>query len=463
MKKRDFKSQLNDFGFTLIEVLVAVIILAIVSIPVLHAFVSSAQTTAKSTTKMYATNAAENIMEELKTMTREQAVAKYGGPTATPDASGKYVINIAGSDGATFTSYDDEMNKALGKGYNVEITIDPANYVNSNSVNLSDFDSVSSSTAAIFSMTKPAADVSIGETVSPYKDVYEKKACLEFETRNGEQKTLEASTETKTAVNFIDLLRREIRVDIEKNGIFTDSEGNSHPKVSVYVTVSYLLPNNIPKIVADSKTTYEAVSKQVFNNSISEDPLEAIFLLYTPNYNVASDNGDIIIIRNHDSVEADLYIVAQDTSDAIKWSNYRTATNRGLILEIYENEVDGKQPLTLRTNLFDTSKLEYLKKASSEQVPIQCYLNVDVPTKDPVKDTDIFNKDSFELVTKNQYRGKFEDKVASKALNAQTLDGKTLDASTIKERIYDVSVKVWKPTTSDEWPISVTFKGTILE
>ena len=53
-------------GFTLVEVLIAVAILAVVSIPVLQSFVSVAQVNGKSRRRLAATTIAENIMESCK-------------------------------------------------------------------------------------------------------------------------------------------------------------------------------------------------------------------------------------------------------------------------------------------------------------------------------------------------------------------------------------------------------------
>lgn len=458
------QGQLNNSGFTLLEVLIAVIILAIVSIPVLHAFVSSAQTTSKSKYKMYATNAAENIMEDMKTLTRAGVVEKYGTESAALDGNGKYTLNITGVAGGTFTAYDSEVNSALSKGFNVKIEIDPQFYKNANAVNLSEFDSVSAKTAAILNMPK---SVNSDGTPGIFKDVYEEKACREFEKRNEAYQHIYPTTDTVTASGFRGKLYREISIDIDKVGTMVDADGNTIDKVSVYATISYLLSDNDPKVVDDDKVSYVALKKQIFNNASSKAPFRSVFIMYQPNYETAKEGGDIIIVHNHDSVEADLYVVAQnDGSEA--WEDYRKQSAKGgLILEIYENEVEDlenggdKQPILLRTNLYDSADLEYLKTDTSAQVPVQCYLNIGSPTSDPDSTTAVFTPTVWNRI-KNK-KGSFENESASKALNAQTTDGKTLDASTITDRIYDVTVTVEKPTTGDEWPVAVELTGTLLE
>ena len=57
--KKENRKQLNNQGFTLLELLVAIVVLCIVSIPLLHAFVTTAKTNGKAKIMMHATDAAE--------------------------------------------------------------------------------------------------------------------------------------------------------------------------------------------------------------------------------------------------------------------------------------------------------------------------------------------------------------------------------------------------------------------
>ncbi|MCQ2080727.1 MAG: prepilin-type N-terminal cleavage/methylation domain-containing protein [Lachnospiraceae bacterium] len=459
LRRKD--SQLNNAGFTLLEVLIAVIILAIVSIPVLRAFVTSANATSKSKLKMYATNAAENIMEDMKTLTKDAIIEKYQ-PGALPDADGKYVLSITGVEGGTFEAYDDEVNSALGKGFNVEIEIDPTYYENTNGVNLANFDSVSANTAAILNM---AQSMTAEGTPGYFSDVYEEKACKEFEKRNEAYRKLYPTADTATALSFSGKLAREIYIDIEKAGTTTDAKGNEIDKISVFATISYILPNNTNK-VADDKTSYVAMKKKIYSNASSKTPFRSIFLMYRPNYEMAKSGGDIMIINNPDSVECDLYVVAQNATGS-EWESYRKSSGAGLNLQIYENDIEDtenggtKQPITLRTNLYDRDKLEFTKTSTSQQVPVQCYLRVGGANANPKGKKDVFNNTVW--TREKNKKGSFEDADASKEINAQTLEGKTLDASTIEDRLFDVKVTVEKPTTDTEWPVAVELTGTLLE
>ncbi len=78
----------NQKGFSLVELIVAIAILAIIVLPLLRAFVVSARTNAKSKEKLRTTELAQNIME---------------GITASDLESIAYQFNYPGTDNADFT------------------------------------------------------------------------------------------------------------------------------------------------------------------------------------------------------------------------------------------------------------------------------------------------------------------------------------------------------------------------
>lgn len=462
------ENKLNNIGFTLVEVIVAAAIMALVSVPLLHALTTAVNTNARAKEKMRATNAAENIMEDLKSMNVSEAVEKYSnGAITTPNKPGKsinanpaenvaYEIEVS----AAVPGLDKDVKKALDLGYEVKVFIDPSTYPNQNSVNLGEFNMVSSDTAAVYNM-------------SPLLD---ERAVDEFSERNNNYRTLDSSVPPKTSADIDKLLKREIRIDIDKKGTFVDEDGNTCDKVNVFLTVSYLLTSNDnnPEFVQKNNRVYIADSRMLFDNTMSEkpQPLSAVLVMYYPR--VATKKGDIIIIHNHDDVETNLYIAAQTPIDG-KYLDKNTDCN--LILHIYEDEITDvenggkKQPLTLFTNLLEPNvDAEYSKTADSEQIPIKARIHIGKSATDPEGEDTEFDDTTYNtLVTKRDT--KFEDKGIAKQLNAKNLAGKTLDASTVKNRIYDLSVIVSKGekdaddkmVEGDKWPVKVELTGTILE
>lgn len=89
VKRRSNARKLNkDAGFSLLELLIAVVILAIIVIPLLNLFLSSNRLNIKSRQTLRATTAAQDIMEGLKAYNLEEIQAQFADP-----ASGFYVID----------------------------------------------------------------------------------------------------------------------------------------------------------------------------------------------------------------------------------------------------------------------------------------------------------------------------------------------------------------------------------
>lgn len=453
MKRQKNNSQLNNAGFTLVEVLVAAIILAIISIPLLRAFSSSANTTGKAAIKTKATNAAENVMEDIKGLKFDAIVDKYGAesyaevagvaPKDDGSASTAYQMVITQQS----TAYDDDLNAILGTGsgagYTVTIRLDPSTYESINNVNMSEFNTVNSDDSAIFCLSETT----------------DQQAYKEFADMS---KSMTADFQKDEAF-FEKNLKREIRVDINKKGTITDEEGNTADSYNVTVKVNYLMVED--GYVPAGKEYVNKLTRQVYNGALTQKALKSIYIMYPPRYAAAKDDGDIIIIHNPDNAEANLYVVAQDIDNhADDWKDYRDKHNGGLILQIYQDTIEDtekggtKQPLTLYTNVHGDT--DYLKKSDSDVIPVQAFLTCAQRSKDPEGVKDDFRKNVFNKIVNR--KGKFEDEVLTKDLDARDIDGKTLDASTVEDKIYDVTVTVAKTTGADEWPVSVTLTGSIL-
>ena len=74
-KNGNFQQRNKDAGFSLVELLIAVIILAIIVVPMLHGFVTSARMNGKAKQVQRATTVAQDIMEGLKAYDIEELQA----------------------------------------------------------------------------------------------------------------------------------------------------------------------------------------------------------------------------------------------------------------------------------------------------------------------------------------------------------------------------------------------------
>ncbi len=106
MKDDKRKGQLNkeyrknpDAGFSLVELLIAVTILAIIVAPLLHMFVTSTKINVKSRQTLRATTVAQDIMEGLKAYTLEEVSEQFAPPEGVSGdtfhypSDGFYIVN----------------------------------------------------------------------------------------------------------------------------------------------------------------------------------------------------------------------------------------------------------------------------------------------------------------------------------------------------------------------------------
>ena len=120
------KKQQNNGGFSLLEVILAMAILAILSIPLLSYFTQSMKYNAMMADKQHATNLAQEVMEDLKKQPQLVESVSAGGFTVpyltgyvqtgyTPAAAG-------GSTTAGEVSYYGAAD-AIGQKYDVEVKV----------------------------------------------------------------------------------------------------------------------------------------------------------------------------------------------------------------------------------------------------------------------------------------------------------------------------------------------------
>ncbi|MCM1539528.1 MAG: prepilin-type N-terminal cleavage/methylation domain-containing protein, partial [bacterium] len=82
-KRRKDALTADQKGFTLLEVLIAMIILAVIAIPICRVYVSAAQTNAKARKQASATAVAENTMEGINAFSYEDVIRQFD-PSVTP-------------------------------------------------------------------------------------------------------------------------------------------------------------------------------------------------------------------------------------------------------------------------------------------------------------------------------------------------------------------------------------------
>lgn len=117
MKKSDadkHKKKLNNAGFSLVEVLVAMAVLAILSIPVLSSFSNAARINHKARKEENANTVASDIVEQFKSVSMSEILSQYKDKY-TEGTDGKYI-------------FTEERTGANGEKYKVVTELEPGRY-----------------------------------------------------------------------------------------------------------------------------------------------------------------------------------------------------------------------------------------------------------------------------------------------------------------------------------------------
>lgn len=408
-KQQNKQCKLNNSGFSLLEVLIAMIVLCLVSIPLIHSFATTAKTNGRAKVLMRATDCAENMMEILEYRKLDEMVVQYDKSdenSVTLDANGIYTFLI--KDAA-------DLQVSMPEGYYMKVTADPTLYPNANALNLADVKSMSVTDSAVFNMS-PLFDESIYDMFHRWnEEAHEDQGLLCSKAEEG---------------FFKKNLTRSIEITIKKKGTDTDDEGNEVDLVTVDVSVRYYFrsKNTYQEYLPASKREYTEMPRELFNNLTTKVPLSGVFLFYQPRYlATANGNADNIIIYNMDNIQTNVFIAAQDDAPD---SSYKTQYYNALTgprVTIIEKPVgtiaNADASITLFTNLsagapYSSISAEGVNVADGK---ILCNLTYQNPAGTE----------------------KLQSADAVKALDVRDLDGKVLNAGNTKNRIYKVRVTVF--------------------
>lgn len=310
-------------GFTLMEVLIAITILAIIVGPLLHSFVVAAQTNAKSKQILRSTTLAQNVMEELKAYSLEDIARQFNskpGQVYTTDTSitslasdAAYEALVTTVDGkdvytavkttadlaegetatASIVSAADPTGKPEGcfRGQasgnycfileNVQMEsarFDMAIRINENangSKNLVNITSMNRSDCGYYAQDE-AMDGNVADEFQRRNDIYSERIT-----------SLDSS-------EFEDIMSREIVIDIN-----VDISGNESVKVTYNYEVAegYTAPEN---------RTYSEFTT-IFDNYASKEELKAVYLYYYPLY--GTGRTDAIKIVNNSNKNIPVYLI----------------------------------------------------------------------------------------------------------------------------------------------------------
>ena len=418
------KEKLNNAGFSLIEVLIAMVILCVVSIPLLHSFVTTARTNAKAKILLKATDCAENIMEQAEYLTVDELIETYSvnAGNSINETDGRYEFYI---------NNPDDFPVKLPEGYRIEMILNPNLYPNANALNLADVKSISITDTAVYEMPALYDSGIYGEFDEWNRVAHEDQGLLYQRADSG---------------YFKENLTRTMEITVNKKGTDTDEGGNTIDLVTVNLDIRYYFrnKNQYKDYLPNKQKEYVETTKELFNNLSTKEPLNGIFIFYQPRYlATASGNADNIIINNKDNVPVNVILAAQqgaaDASYKAQYFNIATGPN----VTVVENPVSAINATDAVTTLFTNL---------SEGAPYSA-INAEGT---PVADGEMLCRLSYQNPAGTQ---KVTGADAVAALDARDLNGKALQADSVKKRIYKMIVTV-KDNTGNE---VVELDGTKLQ
>ncbi len=308
----------DDRGVSLVELLIAIVILAVIVAPFLNSFVTSARMNQKAKRIMWATSVAENIMEGMKAQSMEQIVLQLssgGTPSHEPvsvlvpvydthqellveknESSSHYAAVLSGAEwqftGQESNAYYFALTGIVqdGKKYDARINLDASSYYRAEGETNPGYNDEELVYVDGLDLKKDVLYV---------LDVSDEKAvCEEFAARSS--RFVVSGGTAKKAEEFDGVLTREVTLEIKQSGTVQE----------VYITLTYTAPAGW---VAESERVYTR-SMQVFTNSSSGENLRNIYFLYPPNYNsVTGSVKDKFLIKNYDRIECGVYLIKQVT------------------------------------------------------------------------------------------------------------------------------------------------------
>lgn len=138
MNIQDFETEkLNNNGFSLVELLVAVAILSVIVVPIMKSFTTSAITSAKAQSMQNATSLAEKQMESIKTKTINQLENEK-------DESGtfRFAKNIDSNGYVSYKGKYSNVTATNGEKFDVYVDITSDKYSGSASTDVSDINNI---------------------------------------------------------------------------------------------------------------------------------------------------------------------------------------------------------------------------------------------------------------------------------------------------------------------------------
>lgn len=327
---RALKRKLNNRGFSLLELLVGVTILAIVVVPLIHAFVSSAATSTKAKRLRSETIAAQNILESYQATSigellallsggddRLGSVATVSGLSVWNTVTAKYEdipLSEAGNIAADGPGYKLELGdiRVDNKQYDAVIYLDATaasvkEHNDAEIINYKAMDALYVEPNPVVG-SEPTQEALMNQAESP-----DYIAAANFAS----MATIESGLADISYHDFLGKMRRSISISIQKVG--ADSNVISCSARFDYeteFTYSYPIPDENGELVMSPPVTIylsTSVPKDIYSGSYDGSGNYGLYFFFYPNtYSGQSAlPEDSIEIQNGDNIPISVFLIRQ--------------------------------------------------------------------------------------------------------------------------------------------------------
>ena len=439
------RKELNNKGFSLVELLIATIILGIVVAPLLHSFVTAASTTVRSRQIGEATLLGENVAELVETTDLKNLETLFENPSFdtnptdpnnNPPAS-TYSVNSVND--TEVYSLSAQGVPSGGSTFNVKVTLDPSPYRTGdqdnrrvNDVKLSDYSVMDAIYAQSLDVDNP-----------------DELAWFAFKTEADRVHEGEADGENVSEKQVWDPDSAEpvrtITLDITKN-----SDNEIEVVLSKTYTYSYVYYDTTTKpgetIRCEGSITvgpfrYNMMKNGAYSLAANRNRLPNIYVMYYPIYESESVTNDIIRINNMVGGEAEPFKIF-------------------LVKEETKTQSGDKDPyLATKEYNYMATLEQYVPAGTDENDFAVVYSNIRENLRDG---SNLGNKVTYQIYRGNYFsiKGRFG---GDNPDNDPNYKGGDLVSRTERNRLFDVTVEIYdaKDTTFTT-PIH-TFHATKLQ
>lgn len=307
------EEQLNNEGFSLVELLIAIVILSIIVVPLLHSFVTSARTNAKSRNTMHATAIAEDVMEQFEAHTLGEMADTYEAASVEGFTNTVKRGEDIDSDGDLEWVYTFRDSSTTSGAYDLVTTLDPSAYTTINEKDLIDIQNLAGNLNAVYS---EKADSDIGAYL--YFSNYATNTALE---------------------NIPKYVKKIVEITIDTNRIGLDLGDGETLETDVYLVTALTryhcdtsifnnpsLSGDYPQngtdyVIFSNEDTVRRQAAQIkaqkeagaaVQSKVISDLANIVVCLPTRMGSISgSEVRDTVIVNNPDNVETNLYLVMQ--------------------------------------------------------------------------------------------------------------------------------------------------------